>query len=162
MHSSFVHVYAWVCVLLRWMYASSGGAKFLYVLFFYHYVVVVLFFFYLTLLRILKTNSYEEGCMCESERERAMCAWTPPTVLQQCVSPSGVTPRHYILRTRAFSKRLHVEQKKKRRRIEHKVIDICQQQRSRDREICLWYLWDLYVFTWFCLFLQSCESATEQ
>lgn len=75
------------------------------------------------------------GCVtCESVR-------APPTVLQQCVSPSGVTPRHFTLQTSRWgiSRGLHI--KKKSERTEHEDPTSALGRDLEDREIwCLWYL----------------------
>ncbi len=93
------------------------------------------------------------------------CVRAPPTVLQQCMSPSGVTSQHFMLQTGASSPRnfqgtLH----KKTKRTEHEGLTSAS---GRDLEIEKYNVCDILrfvcpVFTWFCLFLQSCESATEQ
>lgn len=79
-----------VCVrVLRWMYALRRGLNSL--LIFFLFFMFVLFNF----LWILKMYSCEEGCARVHVWEAVMCVCVrvraSPMVLQQCVSPSGVT-----------------------------------------------------------------------
>lgn len=48
--------------------------------------------------------NYEEGCMFKWAHVWmcvCVCVRAPPTFLEQCMSPSGVAPRHLILQTEA-------------------------------------------------------------
>lgn len=90
------------------------------------------------------------------------CVWAPPTISQLCMSPSGVNPQHLTPPTEASSLRNIQGTAHKKKTCWTQGSEVCHQQRLRENGVCYILRFLCLVFTWLCLFLQSCESATQQ
>lgn len=134
------------CMLWEWRLNSS--------------LISLSLFFYLILLPILNMNSGEllwRRVLSACVRLLRACVRAPPTVLQQCMSPSGVTLRHFTPTDWSLlaEERDCTCKNKKRKRTEREdsTSAISRELELEKKKRCCHIFGFLYpVFTWICFY----------